>query len=361
MANSRLVGLILAFFVVLPSGFSEELKNLRTYINTLTPIKDPQPLLADHPEFVLPVKETHRFEAPPLIVEEGANLSVRSWRFSYNARGIIEIPNKLRGDRTAVIFVHPWGIDDGQGWNTPEPAGVAFACTKEKNQIVRKHVATVINPFLKELRSKVGLVMYSLPNSEDPIRKKIYRSFRAKTTKESRQLGLDELAAKLKDFSYKGENLPSRLTLSEESPVADYFRQFPGLDATARYNNDGFWTLPIPVMKDFEVGLDDVVIYDGEGYDALKKFLKEQGIRHVLLGGFHTDMCVCSTTAGHEKLRKDFNVFLIGDATQATFPANPTPAAATNAAVSYASLNVLITQVSWIKPLGEKAKVARDK
>ena len=45
---------------------------------------------------------------------------MRAWRFSYNARGIIEVPNRLRADRTAVIVVHPWGIDDGQGWNTPE-------------------------------------------------------------------------------------------------------------------------------------------------------------------------------------------------------------------------------------------------
>ena len=63
-----------------------------------------------------------------------ADLDVRAWRFSYNARGIIEVPNRLRADRTAVIVVHPWGIDDGQGWSTPEPAGVAFQCTPAKNR-----------------------------------------------------------------------------------------------------------------------------------------------------------------------------------------------------------------------------------
>ena len=48
-------------------------------------------------------------------------------------------------------------------------------------------------------------------------------------------------------------------------------------------------------------------------------------------------------------LRKDFNVFLVGDASLATFPANSTPAYATNAALSMAALDNLVTQVSWIK------------
>ena len=65
------------------------------------------------------------------------------------------MPNPLAADRTAVIVVHPWGIDDGQGWRTPEPAGVAFQCTPAKNKIVLDHAATVINPLLKSLRDKV--------------------------------------------------------------------------------------------------------------------------------------------------------------------------------------------------------------
>ena len=91
-----------------------------------------------------------------MVDDPGADLDVRAWRFSYNARGIIEVPNRLRADRTAVIVVHPWGIDDGQGWRTPEPAGVAFQCTPAKNKIVLDHAATVINPFLKSLRGKVA-------------------------------------------------------------------------------------------------------------------------------------------------------------------------------------------------------------
>lgn len=56
-------------------------------------------------------------------------------------------------------------------------------------------------------------------------------------------------------------------------------------------------------------------------------------MRHILLTGYATDMCFCKTTAGYENLSKDFNVFLVGDATLATFPANKTARYATNAAV----------------------------
>ena len=72
-------------------------------------------------------------------------------------------------------------------------------------------------------------------------------------------------------------------------------------------------------------------------------------MRHVLLVGYATDMCFCRTTAGYENLSKDFNVFLVGDATLATFPANNTPRYATNAHISFAALNQLVTQCSWIK------------
>src|SRR5262245_53153804 len=94
-------------------------ESTRVYENRLTPIADPKPILADFPQFVEPVREVARFEAPALVDDLGADLSVRAWRFSYNARGVIEVPNRLRADRTAVIVVHPWGIDDGQGWRIP--------------------------------------------------------------------------------------------------------------------------------------------------------------------------------------------------------------------------------------------------
>ena len=231
----------------------------RIYQNQLTLLENPPPLLADYPEYVQPVIERQRFEAPVLVDEEGADLAVRAWRYSYNARGIIEMPNRLRADHTAVIVVHPWGIDDGQGWRTPEPNGVAFFCTPAKNHFAAGHTREVIEPFLK---------------------------------------------------------------------------------------------------RDITMHKDDVVAYDDDGYPPLRDFLKHQGVRHILLTGYATDMCFCSTTAGYQNLSKDFNVFLMGDATLPTFPANATPKYATNAHISFASINQLVTQVSWVRSEGAAAQTA---
>jgi hypothetical protein len=326
----------------------------RVYQNCLTPIDKPRPILADFPEFVAPVEDSRRFESPRLIDDPDANLTLRSWRFSYNARGIIEIPHRLDTSKTAVIVVHPWGVDDGQGWQTPEPAGAAFACTPEKNQLMLEHASQIVNPFLKRLRGNAGLIMYSLPGKEDPIRSKVYRSFRSRPSEDERKSGLQELREKLTSFEYTGEPLPETIELTSGMPAIDYFNQFPGLQAGDQYNNAGFWDLPIPVMQPIDVHSDDVVIYDADGYPALKTFLQSQKIQHVLLCGYHADMCVCSTTAGYENLRQDFNVFLVGDALQATFPANGSAKYATNQAVSFASLKLLITQVSWVRLDGEE-------
>lgn len=290
----------------------EQAASQRTYENRLTRIENPRPLLADYPEFFQPIIEQAHFEAPPIVVDEGADLQVRAWRFSYNARGIIEMPNYLRTDQTALIMVHPWGIDDGQGWNTPEPAGVADFCTQEKNHLAGRHTREVVRPLINSLRGEVAEVLYSLPGAKDPIRHKLYRSFTHRPSEAERRAGGVELKEKLAAFQYQGEPLVKELSLSADKPVIDYFRQFPGLDATARYNNEGFWSLPIPVSADVDVHPDDVVIYDAEGYEPLKKFLLSRGVRHVLLTGYATDMCFCRTTAGYENLSKDFNVFLVG-------------------------------------------------
>ena len=80
-------------------------------------------------------------------------------------------------------------VDDGQGWKTPEPAGVCDFCTPAKNKLAGEHTRQVINPFLKSLRGKVGLVLYSLPGKEDPIRKKLYRSFSSRPSAADRKAG----------------------------------------------------------------------------------------------------------------------------------------------------------------------------
>ncbi len=328
---------------------ADDAPSARTYTNQLKRLESPAPLLADHPDYIAPVSDLTRYEAPILVNDPQASLSVRAWRWSYNARGIIEMPNRLDAKATAVIMVHPWGIDDGQGWRTPEPAGCADFCTPAKNHLGGQHTKEVITPFLGLLREDVNCIVYSLPGKEDAIRKKLYRSVRGRPTKEETVVGQRELHEILNTFKYEGEPVPEQLTLSANQPVIDYFKQFPGLDAGPKFNNAGFWDLPIPVTSDVDVHPDDVVIYDAEGYPILRDFLKEQGVRHVLLTGYATDMCFCKTTAGFENLSQDFNVFLVGDATLATFPANAKPNHATNAAISFASLNQLVTQISWVR------------
>jgi hypothetical protein len=321
----------------------------RVYDNTLTPIADPKPLLADFPQYVEPVTELRRFEAARLVDDPDADLDVRAWRFSYNARGIIEVPNRLRAKETALIMVHPWAVDDEWGWKTPQPNGVVDFCTPEKNALAYRHTKEVVNPFLQRLRGKVSLVMYSLPGPADPIRTKVYRSFTKTPTAAERAAGEKELRQVLAAYPYTGKPLPAKLTLSADKPVVDYFKQFPGLDAGVRYNGDGFWKLPIPVSTAVDVAPDDVVIFDAEGYAPLRAFLKRHGIRHVLLTGYATDMCFCRTTAGYQNLSPNFNVFLVGDASLATFPASKTPRFATSAHLSFAALDHLITQVNWVR------------
>ena len=345
---SRFVGPVVAT-VALATLSAQGADSSRTYNNTLKPIKNPKPLLADHPDWVEPIRETNRWEAAAVVSDPEADLDVRAWRWSYNARGIIEMPNHLRASQTALIMVHPWGIDDGQGWNTPEPAGVADFCTPAKNHLAAQHTRKVVDPFLKSLRGKVGAVLYSLPGTCDPIRKKLYRSFTHNPTAEERKEGAAELAKKLHGFNYNAQPLPASFSLSSDKPVMDYFKQFPGLDAGPHYNGAGYWDLPIPITTDIDAQPDDVVIYDAEGYPKLRDFLRQQGIRHVLLTGYATDMCYAKTCAGYNNLTGDFNVFLVGDTTLATYPANVTPKFATSAHIAFASLDHLVTQVSWVK------------
>lgn len=349
LKRSRNLCILLIIVEAASTSVLAQEQQTRVYENRLTPIKNPKPLLADYPEFIQPVVESKRFEAPTLVDDENGDLDVRAWRFSYNARGIIEMPNVLRAKDTAVIMVHPWGIDDSQGWRTPEPAGVSDFCTPEKNHLASRHTKQVIDPFLKKMRDRVGLVVYSLPRHEQPVHAKLYRSIRKTPTAAEHEAGKRELKEILNSFAYRGEPLPEKLAVSSDSTVKDYFRQFPGLDAGPKYNGTGFWELPVPVVDVIDVAPSDVVIYDGEGYPPLRDFLKQQGIRHILLTGYATDMCFCKTTAGYENLSKDFNVFLVGDASLATFPANNTPKFATNAHISYAALNQLITQTSWVQ------------
>jgi hypothetical protein len=113
MSHTLVVALVT---LALPLELRAQETGPRVYENRLKPLVDAQPLLGDYPEFIEPVREVARFEAPLLVADQGADLHVRAWRYSYNARGIIEMPNQLRAAEASLIMVHPWAIDDGQGW-----------------------------------------------------------------------------------------------------------------------------------------------------------------------------------------------------------------------------------------------------
>jgi len=329
--------------------------NAGRYTLKLTPAGDPPPILADYPQFVEPVRETRSFRAEPLIQEPGADLEVLGWRYSYHARGIVLVPNSLRADRTAIIVVHPWGVDDAWGWATPAPAGVAFFCTPEKNAVYHAHLRQVVEPFLKARRGVVRQVVFSLPGQPDPLRRGLYRSTDGPPTNPDPDDARRRLQKRLGQFRYAGRPLPQSLALDPTVPrTRAYLDGFRALDER-KFNPTGFQSLPIPIARDLTVADSDVVFYDGQGYAALRTYLKGRGIKHVLLAGYGTDGCVRVTTAGYLNLRKDFNLFLVGDASLAAFPANSSPKHATNVALSAAAQELLITQVSWIRTAAENS------
>jgi hypothetical protein len=319
------------------------------YENTLKRIKKPLPLLADYPQYVEPLLDEDRYLAPPVVDEKDGEIIVRSWRYWYNARGIVEMENRLQAKATAIVNVHPWGVDDGHGLKTPEPAGCAFFCTAVKNRFALGHVKDVVNPFLRRLRPHVALIAHSLPGVEDPIRKLLYPSILTKPEQLDVERGERLLAELLKKHVFEGHLLKETLTLDEETPVRSYLEQTPSTDASDYYNGPGYWNLPMPISRALERGRNDLVFYDGEGYPKVRDYLKKMGVRHILLTGYCTDMCVISTTCGYNNLSQDFNLFLVGDATLATYPGSTTPKYATQVALANAALRQMITQVNWVK------------
>ncbi|MCE5241136.1 isochorismatase family protein [bacterium] len=318
------------------------------YHNRLQKLTDPPPLLADFPEFVEPLRCDDRYLAPPVVNEPHADLTVRAWRYWYNVRGIVEMENRLEAKATAVLMVHPWGIDDGHGLPTPEPAGCAFFCTRRKNLLVRPHIEQVINPFLGRLRDRVALVGYSMPRTEDDLRKLLYASINTPPEALDPEAGERQLAELLAAQPFTGQPLATEIELDPAHPARSYMLQTPSTDAHRGCNGEGFWELPMPVHAALDRRPTDLVFYDAEGYEQVRDHLQSRGVRHVLLLGYATDMCVKATTCGYDNLCQDFNVFLVGDATLATFPASTTPRFATQVALHNAALWQLVTQVGWV-------------
>ena len=71
-----------------------------------------------------------------------------------------------------------------------------------------------------------------------PITDRLYRTLHADLPSAAeRDAARAELTGALRAFEYDGhDTIPSELELSQESPVKDYFAQFPGLDAGPGYN-----------------------------------------------------------------------------------------------------------------------------
>jgi len=322
---------------------------MSTYTVKLDPLRNPEPILADFPHYVEPLPADRRFAAPPLVDDPGGTLAVRAWRWWYNARAIVETENRLDPRATAIVVVHPWGIDDGHGLRTPQPAGVSFFCTEAKNRIALTHMREVLSPFLDRLRDRVALIGYSLPGTEDPIRRLLYASISTPLENLDIEEGERQLRVLLDQWPFTGEPLIPALELSEAAPVSSYFALTPSTETGQRYDRNFRKHLPMPVSAGIGHQPQDVAFYDDEGYAKVRDFLKARGVRHVLLAGYATDMCVISTTCGYRNFSGDFNVFLLGDATLATFPAATTPRFATQVAVANAALTQLVTQVHWVR------------
>lgn len=322
----------------------ESTQDYFAYDNKLQLIEKPGVIFGGAKKFIMPIDDNgRRFKGSTIVNDEKANILVRAWRYSYNARGIIEIENYLDGAKTAIIVVHPWGIDDGQGFKVPQPAGFSFQGEPEKNEVYLQHTREILRPFIDRMRDNVALVAYSLPGRDDNIRKAVYNS---DTGFNETEAGI--LRKILRSFNYMGGTIPETLNLRKANPVYDYFENFKGDNSSSYYNGPNYESLPRPLVNTLSFEKGDLIIYDDLGYETLKNQLKKRSVRNVLLAGYNIDVCLKSTTAGYKNLRKDFNVFIVGDATLATFPSQESPAAATTVELSKASVNNFITETSWV-------------
>jgi hypothetical protein len=300
------------------------------------PDLDPDTILGDWPDYVDPIGpyDYDRYTDDPIVDAIGADLVVRAWRWSDAVGGIVETENQLRSDNTALILVHPWGIDDGQGWAWPqayEAYGYVFEGLYDDNQLYLQQVDEIARPLVDGLRGRLPVILYALPGVADSLRTRRYRSF---------------------------DTLPS----AGERAVAQ-----GEIEATLAALTGNAWPSAIPVVAGLDPAPDDLVNYDDEGLQTLVDNLRALGVEHVLLGGWATDMCVVTTTAGYAQLATAFDVFLVGDATLAAWPLTAAPPngyvprSTLDALFDAASLDgVAVTQVSWLDALDRDPAGAPD-
>ncbi len=324
----------------------------KTYVYDNTLKKIPAtPLLVGDKRFISSINPQNRFECQMLINDPDAHIAIRAWRYSYNARGVIEMDNNLNGNKTVVLVLHPSGIDDKNGLHTVKPNGVTYFCTPKKNALWHKHMQKVVNPFLHKIRSHVAGVIYSLVGPEDDIRKKLYKSIdNPSLPSNGGDGGMQEYKQLLSSLNLKGNSLKKELILDDSHILYSYFEQFHGLDSSPYYNGDSRTKTPklLSSYLDYDQN-HDIVIYDGDGYEKVKDYLKNKGITNILFLGYAIDICCKASVFNYEKLKKDFNVFIVGDATLATWPAQETPANTTTTELCRLSINNLITEINKIK------------
>jgi len=111
----------------------------------------------------------------------------------------------------------------------------------------------VIDPFLRSLSRQSCRRTLQFARDCDPIRRKLYRSFAHNPGPEERKQGRWKTRGPASLAQVSRRTLAATLSLSDDKPVVDYFKQFPGLDASPRFTTPVFWDLPIPVTRDIQV------------------------------------------------------------------------------------------------------------
>jgi hypothetical protein len=279
--------------------------------------------------------------AKPLIND--GNLIVDSWRYSYNLRGIIRMENSLNPKKTALLVVHPLAIDDGSGLITPNPNGAIHFGTSKKNKVANDVIKKVTNPFLNQYRGKVSKICIDLQGREDGLRNKTYPSIsnKGKIINKTSKILLRNITKN----KFKGNSIEKKLLLNKNFILTDYFKKFPSLNAGSRYNG-GFEKISFPVNQNLEVCEDDIVFYDGDGWNKSLKYLKMIGVKHILAIGFSMDVCLRRRI---DYLKKHFNIIIVSDASLATFPGPNNPNSIMEFKSYDQSLDYFITSTTRIR------------
>ena len=170
--------------------------------------------------------------------------------------GIIEVPNRLSSSRTAVIVVHPWGIDDGQGLAQPRAGRRRVSMhpgeEQDRARACRQgHRSRFSRPCAVKLAYSWAIAFRELR-----IRSGGRSTARSAASPQSRNAGKASESSRpsSKASITAGSQYPVRSTVDSQTPALAYFKQFPGLDAGPAFDGTRILELPIPVMKPIEVG-----------------------------------------------------------------------------------------------------------